>query len=59
MSKLISQVLDIRYNRGGFMFTLLSLIGFGITTEMGNDEKSLTFTFKLWKLHSINSIAIL
>ena len=54
----MKNIVNIRYNEGGFMFTLLWLIGFGITLEH-NEEKSITFTFKLWKLYIIQSFAIM
>jgi hypothetical protein len=54
----MGRLINIRFNEGGFMFTLFSLIGFGITLET-EKEKSITFTWKLWKLHVFNSIAIM
>tara|TARA_R100000278_G_scaffold122941_1_gene110574 strand:+ start:2605 stop:2769 length:165 start_codon:yes stop_codon:yes gene_type:complete len=54
----MGKLINIRFNEGGFMLTLFSLIGFGITLET-DKEKSITFTFKLWKLHVFNSIAIM
>lgn len=51
-------IIKIRFNEGGFMLTLFSLIGFGITLET-DKEKSITFTTKLWKLHCFYSFAII
>ena len=55
----MGRVICFKYNKSGFMITLCSIIGFGVTIELGAKEKSLSVTLKLWKLHSINSIAIL
>ena len=56
---MLGKLINIRFNEGGFMLTLFSLIGAGITLENTDKEKSITITIKLWKFHVFNSIAFI
>ena len=51
-------VINLKVSDSGFLFTILG-IGFGITLNSDEKDKSISFTFKILKFHTFISFAIL
>ncbi|QDP45718.1 MAG: hypothetical protein Unbinned5179contig1000_5 [Prokaryotic dsDNA virus sp.] len=48
----------LKLSKNGFLFTIFG-IGFGISTNSDEKDKSISFTFKILKFHTFVSFAIL
>ena len=53
----MTRIIDVKYNKSGFMVVLLGIFGFGSTIITEEKETSTTVNFKIWKLHVFFSFA--
>lgn len=55
----MASIFHLTINDDGFLLTLFKLIGFGITYHKDKKEHSISFSFKLWKLNTFVTFALI